>query len=300
MYSRGELQRNEVPPPLLHHLTEGKDVKLVRGERHQVQPRVPHQLQPLRGPDRVGQGPGGRDNSTGVVHVARPSVGDQRRVGGGDDRAWPRARHPGGTVQPPGPVADRRILPPPQLLAVVHQNRGALGGAAVLVGVARDAGDAGHREVRLGHCSAKPGLLQEGQQEAPQAAVDVHAHPFASRHLGKLRDGVHRAVREVRRRPYHKDRVGPDRPANRRGVHRQRGWVHGHVNNSHTKKVPRLVERRVSSVGDDNAGRPVAPAVGLVPVSLNHHGNRLRTPGGHHPAAVLIPTEHVHTHCHHL
>jgi hypothetical protein len=76
------------------------------------------------------------------------------------------------------------------------ENRGvALGREAVLVGVARDGGDALEAEVEGGRLEA--GFVEEGDEEGAQAAVDVEREALFEGEFGEGRDVVDDAVREV-------------------------------------------------------------------------------------------------------
>ena len=81
-----------------------------------------------------------------------------------------------------------------QLLARVHDDRRALGGKSVLVGVARDGGDTLDAEIHLG--DGKAGLFHEGEEEAAEAPVDMEADTPAEGDFGKGLDIVDSTVGE--------------------------------------------------------------------------------------------------------
>jgi hypothetical protein len=78
---------------------------------------------------------------------------------------------PGRAVLAAGPVGEEEVLGVAPRLVAEQQHRRALEGVAVLVGVGRDAGDAGEAEVE--HRDVVAELLAERQDEAAEAAVDV-------------------------------------------------------------------------------------------------------------------------------
>ena len=134
-------------------------------------------------------------------HHRGPARGRQRtRARSGEGRR---------VVQATGPRGGRVVLQMAELGRPVQDDRRALRGIAVLVGVAADRRHAGDPEVERWHRVAEP--LGPRQQEATEAAVGVEADVPLRRRGRQLFDRVDQPGREAGRRTDERDRVVVDR-----------------------------------------------------------------------------------------
>jgi hypothetical protein len=153
--------------------------------------------------------PGGIDDPLGGLDVALVAEVQKSRPAGGDDAPGPRAIDRRGSVDAAGPVGRDGELVMPVLLVPVEDDRGALRGVAVLVGVRADAAHALEPEVELGDAVA--GRAHEADEEAAEAGVHVHGDVVTQPELRDRFDVVHCAVGEVRGRA---DQLRPIRSIN--------------------------------------------------------------------------------------
>lgn len=84
---------------------------------------------------------------------------------------------------------------PSELRIAVKHGRDAFAGEAILVRVARYAGDARHGEVE--RLDVKASTCHEGDKEGTQTAVDMQADLVLLGQLGKFRNVVNDAVWEI-------------------------------------------------------------------------------------------------------
>ncbi len=164
-------------------------------------------------------------------------------------------------------------------LSAEGEDRGALQGVAVLVGVGRDRGHAGQAVVEDGYVVAE--LLAEGQDEAAQAAVDVEADPLLEGQFAERGDGVDRAVAVVAGRADDGHRLVVDVVGH--PVHVDQGGqrVHRGVAELDAEEVAGLVEGRVGRLGlDDVRAGDGALLAGVLAVGQHGVGDAARPPGG--------------------
>lgn len=208
----GVLQGVEVPAAGVHGVGDVVDVEAARGEGDDRDQRAPEQLE-LRAEHRRRRHVlrdllGAPDDLHARVDV--PLLADAHHAGPAprDEGAGAATRDAGGGVHAAGPVGGDEVLVGAQVLGAVEHGGVALGGEAVLVGVAGDGGDALEAEVE--ELRLEAGLFEEGHEERAQAAVDVQRQAALQGQLGERRDVVHDAVREVGRGTYEHDGVGVD------------------------------------------------------------------------------------------
>ena len=134
----------------------------------------------------------GLEDLLGVAPVALAAELHHRRPRRGDQPAGARALDARRHVLAAGPAGQEEVLAVAQRLVAEQQGRRALERVAVLVGVGRDAGDAGDAEVE--HRDVVAELLAEREDEPAEAAVDVQADAAARGELAELVDRVDGAV----------------------------------------------------------------------------------------------------------
>ena len=107
--------------------------------------------------------PGRGDDFLCAFYVSVPAVVDHAGPARGNDSPCPGSADGGRGVDAARPVRDGEPLVVTVLEAGIHDHGGAFGRVAVLVGVGRDGGHAGHREVERGQREAS--VFHEGNQE---------------------------------------------------------------------------------------------------------------------------------------
>lgn len=116
-----------------------------------------------RGPCRTAQAGGQHlcraDNAPGGLDVPTHAVRPERGPCGSDHTPRPAAQDGRRRVDASRPVGDESVHRVAEGGGGEHEDRGALGGEAVLVRVARDGGNPGHAEVTLAR-QLEPGLQQ--------------------------------------------------------------------------------------------------------------------------------------------
>eukprot|EP00760_Papus_ankaliazontas_P015455 PhM_4_TR16524/c0_g1_i1/m.40713 len=301
--ARGELQRHERPALVVEVLEDAEDVHLmlqvaayVEGDAGAVVRAIELQLR-----HRLDEGrelPRDADNGLGVAAV--PVLAEVHHGGprARDDVAGARAHHARRGVDAARPLRRREHLVAAQLGVLVHEHRGALRGAAVLVCVAGDGRDAVDGEVELQALRAEL-VADVGHNEAAEAAVDVQPDAPRFGDLGELGDGVHGAAREARRRADDGDGVGRHEAAEVLHVHAPGGVVHARLAELDAEVAAGLVEGGVPRQTHDELRLrdPLLLACPLA-VALHRHEDALGATAGddaaHVGAAAVHPGAHGH------
>ena len=154
-------------------------------------------------------------------------------------------------------------------LVAEGQDRGALEGVAVLVGVGGDGGDPRDAEVEQGDVVAQ--FLAERQDPASEAAVDVEADPPVEGDVRERLDRVDGPVPVVAGRADEGDGPVVDGTGHPVGVHPRGDGVDGGHPQLDAEEVAGLVERRVGRLGLDHVGTGDAADRGGV-VAVGEHG----------------------------
>ena len=194
----------------------------------------------------------------------------------GDRAAGPRRLRRRVEHRVAGPGGGGEELRLAQRRVAVQQQRRALGGVGVLVGVDRDRRDALHREGPRRHGATEPGGV--GQHPPADARVDVAAHPARGGCRGDLGDRVHHAVRVRRCAGDDQHGVVVDRVGHRGRVGAEVGSDR-HEHRLDAEVVRGLVERRVRRRGQHHP-RPYDVRAGVAR-TLHRQQDRLRAAGGH-------------------
>lgn len=162
------------------------------------------------------------DDLVAAVDVAGLTDGHHTGPAASDQGAGTRAGHGGRGVDTAGPVGHDEVLVCTERAVAVEHDGAALGGESVLVGIDADAGDSRLAEVEASLLLVRgreAGLLEKGDDEGAQTAVDVQGDLVGDGKTGEGRDVVYQAMGEVRGRSDQQHGVGIDETADGRDVH---------------------------------------------------------------------------------
>ena len=211
---------------------------------------------------------------------------DHGRPGRGDQAARARALHAGRGVLPPAPVGQVEVLGVAQRLGAEAEHGRSLEGVAVLVGVGRNGGHAGHPVVE--DVDVVTELLAEGQDEPAQAPVDVQPHALLEGDLGQIGDGVDRAVAVVAGRADERHRLVVRVLAHPVDVHLGGEGIDRRPPQLDPEEVARLVEGRVCRLGLDHVGTGHPPGLGgVLAVGQDGVQDAAGAPGGDQATGVV-------------
>ena len=278
-----------VPPACLERVGECEHVDvtirgLVGGEADEVEVAVAEDLDAVDGVDAGTHLVGVLERLTGQLDVAVDAEMRHDRPGGRHRQAGPGALQVRRGVEAAEPAVEHERLVAAEVLVPVEHHGRPLRCIAQLVDVGGDRGDARDSEVPLGHVPAEP--LGERQHEAAHAGVDVEVDAGLVGHGRELADRIDHALRVLRSRTDHQDRVLVDQRGHRIDVGRP-VVLHRYGVDLDAEEVGALVERRVTALGDDHLG-PVDAAFVVVPLTGGQHGaqDRLGAARGHEAGGV--------------
>ena len=163
-----------LPAFLREYICEVMHVKIIRDDSKGHGSRLSHYSDARNALQTFDHVPGGGDDAFGGVHITILSHVHQSGPCGGYHAASSTPLDARSGVDTTLPVSIHKVLFLTQCLVGVQQNRGALWCVPILVGVSTDGGhslDAEVERVDLEAC-----LLHEREDEASQAAVDMHAN----------------------------------------------------------------------------------------------------------------------------
>ena len=170
----GELEGIQVPAFLREGVHETVHIEIIRGNGEDHCFWFTHHSDARDALQTLDHVPGGGDDAFGGVHITILSHVHQSGPCGGYHTASSTPLDARSGVDTTLPVSIHKVLFLTQCLVGVQQNRGALWCVPILVGVSTDGGhslDAEVERVDLEAC-----LLHEREDEASQAAVDMHAN----------------------------------------------------------------------------------------------------------------------------
>ena len=210
--------------------------------------------------------------------------------GGGDEAARARALHARRGVLPPAPVGQVEVLRVAQRLGAEGEDRGALEGVPVLVGVGRDGRHARDGVVERGDVVAE--LAAEGEDEAAEAGVDVQPDAALEGDVGEVGDGVDGAVAVVAGGPDEGNRLVVHVVAHPVHVDLGRDRVDRRPPQLDAEEVAGLVEGGVRRLGLDHVGPRHAARLGRVLAVGQDRVQDAARPAGGDQAARVVARRH--------
>lgn len=168
--------------------------------------------------------------------------------------ARPGSCHGGRGIDTARPIRIHKVLIAAVGTVAVEKDGVALGSETILVGVNTDTRDARLTEVETALFLVRgwiTRLLEEGNHEGAQAAVNVQGNLVLGSKTGKSGDVVDNAMREVRRRAHQEDSVWVDKTANSTDVDFIVGCWAWNTVQFDLEVFASLVECSMSSVGND-------------------------------------------------